>query len=52
MTNEEISRRAYHVAEIMDVKGFIACFTDDGTFTGESLGVSPSHPRAGRATGI
>lgn len=40
MTNEEIIRHAYHLAEIMDVKGFIACFSDDGTFTDESIGVT------------
>jgi ketosteroid isomerase-like protein len=38
--NEEIIRRAYQRAEEKDIEGFIACFTDDGTFTDQSIGVT------------
>ena len=38
MTNEQFIRNAYHVAEIRDIPGWVACFTPDGTFTDESLG--------------
>ena len=44
MTNEEFIRDAYHVAEIKDIPGWVACFTPDGTFTDESLGVTYRGP--------
>ena len=37
--NEQIIRNAYKLAEDKDVPGFVAAFTDDGTFTDESIGV-------------
>jgi hypothetical protein len=33
MNNEQIIRRAYGVAEKVDLKGSVDCFTPDGTFT-------------------
>lgn len=35
--NEKIIRHAYQVAEDKDVAGWIAAFTEDGTFTDESI---------------
>jgi ketosteroid isomerase-like protein len=35
--NEAIIRKAYQVAEEQDVAGWIAAFTEDGTFTDESI---------------
>jgi steroid delta-isomerase-like uncharacterized protein len=35
--NEKIIREAYQVAEEQDVAGWIAMFTEDGTFTDESI---------------
>jgi steroid delta-isomerase-like uncharacterized protein len=35
--NEKIIREAYQVAEEQDVAGWIALFTEDGTFTDESI---------------
>ena len=35
--NEKIIRAAYQVAEEQDVAGWIAAFTEDGTFTDESI---------------
>ena len=40
MTNEQIIRSAYQRAEVKDVAGWINCFTEDGTFTDESVGVT------------
>jgi ketosteroid isomerase-like protein len=37
---EKIVRDAYQVAEIKNLPGWIACFTEDGTFTDESVGVT------------
>ena len=37
LDNEKIIRNAYQVAEKQDVAGWIALFTDDGTFTDESI---------------
>ena len=37
--NEQIVRKAYQIAEDKDLKGWVAAFTDDGTFTDESIGV-------------
>lgn len=38
--NEKIVRDAYQVAEVKDLPGWIACFTEDGTFTDELVGVT------------
>ena len=35
--NETAIRRAYKVAEDKDIKGWVNCFTEDGTFTDESI---------------
>jgi ketosteroid isomerase-like protein len=35
--NEKIIRNAYQIAEDQDVAGWIAAFTEDGTFTDESI---------------
>ena len=35
--NEKIIRAAYQVAEEQDVAGWVAAFTEDGTFTDESI---------------
>ena len=35
--NEKIIRNAYQIAEEKDVEGWIAAFTEDGTFTDESI---------------
>jgi steroid delta-isomerase-like uncharacterized protein len=35
--NEKIIRNAYQIAEVKDVAGWIALFTEDGTFTDESI---------------
>jgi ketosteroid isomerase-like protein len=40
MNNEQIIRRAYGLAEKLDVKGWVDCFTPDGTFTDMSAGVT------------
>jgi ketosteroid isomerase-like protein len=37
LDNEKIIRNAYQVAEDKDVAGWIAAFTEDGTFTDESI---------------
>jgi ketosteroid isomerase-like protein len=38
--NEAAIRKAYQVAEDKDVAGWVKCFTEDGTFTDESIGVT------------
>ena len=38
--NEEAIRKAYQVAEDKDVVGWVNCFTENGTFTDESIGVT------------
>jgi len=43
--NEQIIRNAYHLAEIKDVPGFTASFTEDGTFTDQSIGVVYRGPK-------
>jgi ketosteroid isomerase-like protein len=40
LDNEQIVRKAYQIAEDKDLKGWVAAFTDDGTFTDESIGVT------------
>jgi ketosteroid isomerase-like protein len=41
--NEHIVRQAYTIAENKDLEGWVAAFTDDGTFT-ESIGVTYRSP--------
>jgi ketosteroid isomerase-like protein len=43
--NEAAIRRTYQVAEDKDVAGFVNCFTEDGTFTDESIGVTYRGPK-------
>jgi hypothetical protein len=45
MDNEQIIRRAYHLAEIKDIPGWVACFTEDGIFIDESIGVTYRGPK-------
>ena len=40
LENEKHVRKAYQVAEEKDIEAFIGCFTDDGTFTDQSIGVT------------
>ena len=40
LDNEQIVRKAYQIAEDQDLEGWVAAFTDDGTFTDESIGVT------------
>ena len=42
--NEQIVRRAYKIAEDMDMAAWAAAFTQDGTFTDESIGVTWQGP--------
>jgi predicted ester cyclase len=44
MTNEELVRRVYAEAEKVNVKGFVDCFTPDGTFTDMSINVTYRGP--------
>src|SRR5207302_10150483 len=44
VNNEQIIRRAYELAEKVDVKGWVECFTSDGTFTDTSIGVTYRGP--------
>jgi ketosteroid isomerase-like protein len=44
LDNEEIIRRAYKIAEDKDMAGWAAAFTEDGTFTDESIGVTWTGP--------
>jgi steroid delta-isomerase-like uncharacterized protein len=39
-TNEAFIRKAYQIAENQDVPGWVKCFTEDGTFTDQSVGVT------------
>lgn len=38
LENEQIIRKAYQIAEDKDIQGWVAAFTEDGTFTDESVG--------------
>ena len=38
--NEAFVREAYQIAENQDVAGWVKCFTEDGTFTDESIGIT------------
>jgi ketosteroid isomerase-like protein len=42
--NEQIVRQAYKIAEDMDMAAWVAAFTEDGTFTDESIGVTWKGP--------
>ena len=44
LDNEQIVRQAYKVAEEMDMAAWVAAFTEDGTFTDESIGVTWQGP--------
>jgi ketosteroid isomerase-like protein len=44
-SNEAAIRKAYQVAEEKDVAGWVNCFTPDGTFTDESIGVTYQGPK-------
>ena len=46
LDNEQIVRKAYQIAEGKDLEGWVAAFTDDGTFTDESIGVTFRGPAA------
>jgi RNA polymerase sigma-32 factor len=46
MNSEQIIRRAYDLAEKVDVRGWVECFTPDGTFTDMSVGVTYRSPTA------
>jgi ketosteroid isomerase-like protein len=43
--NEAAVRKTYQVAEDKNVPGFVDCFTGDGTFTDESIGVTYRGPK-------
>jgi ketosteroid isomerase-like protein len=43
--NEQIIRRAYRALEEKDLEGWVNCFTPDGTFTDESIGVTYLGPK-------
>ena len=43
--NEAAIRKAYQVAENKDITGWVNCFTEDGTFTDESIGVTYRGPK-------
>jgi ketosteroid isomerase-like protein len=43
--SEQIVRRAYQVAEDMDMAAWSAAFAEDGTFTDMSIGVTWKGPR-------
>jgi ketosteroid isomerase-like protein len=40
LDNEQIVRKAYQIAEDKDLEGWVAAFTDDGTFTDQSIGIT------------
>jgi ketosteroid isomerase-like protein len=44
LNSEQIVRKAYQIAEDMDLTGWVAAFTEDGTFTDESIGVTYRGP--------
>jgi hypothetical protein len=43
--NEAAIRKAYQLAENKDITGWVNCFTQDGTFTDESIGVTYRGPK-------
>ena len=44
LDNERIVRKAYQIAEDKDLEGWAAAFTEDGTFTDMSIGVTWKGP--------
>jgi hypothetical protein len=44
MSNEDFVRRAYEIAEVKDIPGWIACFNPDGVFVDQSVGVRYTGP--------
>lgn len=42
--HEAAIRKAYQVAENKDITGWVNCFTEDGTFTDESIGATYCGP--------
>jgi ketosteroid isomerase-like protein len=44
LDNEQIVRKAYQIAEDKDLEGWVAAFTDAGTFTDQSIGVTYRGP--------
>jgi ketosteroid isomerase-like protein len=44
LDNEQTVRKAYQIAEDKDLEGWVAAFTDGGTFTDESIGVTYRGP--------
>src|SRR6185295_7161326 len=50
--NEAVIRKAYQVAEDKDIKGWVNSFTEDGTFTDESIGVTYRGPELGRTVEV
>jgi hypothetical protein len=44
VNHEQIIRSAYEKAEKVDIKGWVDCFTFDGTFTDMSIGVTTADP--------
>jgi len=50
--NEAAIRNAYQVAENKDVAGWIRCFTETGTFTDESIGVTYRGEELGRTVEV
>ena len=44
LNSEQIVRKAYQIAEDMDLPAWVAAFTEDGTFTDESIGVTYRGP--------
>ena len=43
--NEVVVRKTYQNAEDKDIAGFVNCFTEDGTFTDESIEVTYRGPK-------
>jgi len=43
--SEAAIRKAYQVAEERDIAGWVNCFTEDGTFTDESINVTYRGPK-------
>jgi ketosteroid isomerase-like protein len=44
MDNEEFVRHAYEIAEAKDIPGWIACFSPDGVFVDQSVGITYHAP--------
>ena len=44
MGNEDFVRRAYDIAEVKDIPGWIACFNPDGVFIDNSVGITYHAP--------